>query len=328
MAEELRTEFAGLLGCASDHVALVPSASFGLSLAAANLGARGGRRILVLDRQFPSNVYPWRDLAAREGGEVLTVGARKGETLTEAVLAALEGRIGIVALPECHWADGRRLELARIGQAARAAGAALIIDGSQSIGALPFDLDAVRPDYLVTVSEKWLFGVPQVAYLYVDPAHHEGRPLDFNWVTRANAGDPAKIADLTDAYRPGARRVDAGARASFFTLPAALAGLRQVRAWSVDEIAATLRPLIDEIAERGQALGLDPVPPAERAPHFIGLRAPDGLPDGLARELEVDRVYVNLRGDAIRVAPHLFTSAADIDRLFAALARLLAPGAG
>src|SRR5690349_4041297 len=72
-SEVARALFAELIGADADGVALIPSASYGLSLAAANLTAGTGRRILLLEDQFPSNVYPWQDLAARTGGIIATV---------------------------------------------------------------------------------------------------------------------------------------------------------------------------------------------------------------------------------------------------------------
>jgi selenocysteine lyase/cysteine desulfurase len=75
-----RTLFGELIGVEADGVAIVPAASYGINLAAANLPVRTGQRIVVLAEQFPANVYPWRDLAERSGGEVLTVHGRRTTT--------------------------------------------------------------------------------------------------------------------------------------------------------------------------------------------------------------------------------------------------------
>ncbi len=97
--------------------------------------------------------------------------------------------------------------------------------------------------------------------------------------------------------------------------------LRQIDAWGVEEIAATLQPMIAEIAERAQALGFTPTPAGLRAPHMVGLRRADAS-DDLAARLARERVYVSVRDNAIRVAPHLYNEPRDIDALFAALGRL------
>ncbi|MCC2665230.1 MAG: aminotransferase class, partial [Geminicoccaceae bacterium] len=136
-SERARGLFAALLGATPDDVAIVPAASYGLALAAANLPLAPGLRILVLAEQFPSNVYAWRELAQRAGGAVLTVERPADGDWTGAVLAGLDERVAIAALPHCHWTDGGLLDLVAIGRRCRAVGSALVLDVTQSLGALP-----------------------------------------------------------------------------------------------------------------------------------------------------------------------------------------------
>ena len=147
-SERARALFAELLGARADDIALVPAASYGLAVAAANLPVGLGERILVLAEQFPSNVYTWRALAARRSAEVVTVERGGDGDWTRALLARLDERVAIVAVPHCHWIDGGLLDLAAIGARCRDVGSALVVDATQSLGALPLDLAAVRPDYL------------------------------------------------------------------------------------------------------------------------------------------------------------------------------------
>lgn len=321
--ERARALFADLLGAGANDIALVPAASYGLAVAAANLPLAQGQRILVLAEQFPSNVYTWRALAAERGGAIATVPRPADGDWTREVLARLDERVAITALPHCHWVDGGLLDLAAIGARCRAVGSALVVDVTQSLGALPLDLAAVRPDYLVCAGYKWLLGPYSLGYLYVAPARQDGRPLEHNWIARAGSEDFARLIDYQDAYQAGARRFDVGERSNFALVPASIVGLEQLLAWGTERIAATLAAMTADIAERAAELGLSAAPAHLRAGHYLGLRFPRGAPEGLLERLAAAQVYVSVRGDSLRVTPHLYNDQGDVDRLFDVLRAML-----
>jgi len=322
-SERARGLFAELVGATAEDIALVPSASYGLAIAAANLPFAEGRRILVLADQFPSNVYTWRELAAGTGGEVVTVARPADGDWTAAILARLDQRVAIAALPHCHWTDGGLIDLVAVGARCREVGSALVIDATQSLGALPLDLAAVRPDYLVCAGYKWLLGPYSLGYLYIAPRHQDGRPLEQNWIARAGSDDFARLIDYQDRYQPGARRFDMGERSNVALLPAGIAALEQLLRWGQAAIAGTLAARNAGIVERAAALGMRAIPVHLRAGHFVGLRLPGGAPAGLPERLAKEQVYVSLRGDSVRVTPHLYNNDADVDRLFGVLERAL-----
>ena len=211
LLEELRTLAARVMGTDSDAVALVPAASYGIATAAANLPLARGQTIVILHQQFPSNVYTWYELAKKTGGEVIVAQREPGMNWTEALLRAIDDRTAIVAVPQCHWTDGSKVDLERVGERVRAVGAGLVIDASQSLGASPLDLERIQPDFLVTVGYKWLLGPYGLGYLYVAPKWREsGVPLEQSWIARAGSDDFSKLVDHAGAYRPGSRRFDMG----------------------------------------------------------------------------------------------------------------------
>jgi selenocysteine lyase/cysteine desulfurase len=322
-SERARGLFAELLGAQADDIALVPAASYGLAIAAANLPFAEGRRILVLADQFPSNVYTWRELALRRGGEVVTIARPADGDWTTAILARLDQRVAITALPHCHWTDGGLIDLVAVGSRCREVGAALVIDATQSLGALPLDLAAVQPDYLVCAGYKWLLGPYSLGYLYVAPRHQDGRPLEQSWIARAGSDDFARLIDYQDRYQPGARRFDVGERSNFALLPVGIAALEQLLRWGQAAIAATLAARNAGIVERAARLGMRAIPAHLRAGHFLGLRFAGGVPARLPERLAEEKVYVSLRGDSVRVTPHLYNDDADVDRLFGVLERAL-----
>lgn len=320
-AERARALFAGIVGAAPDDIALIPSVSYGIGTAAANIAVAAGQRLLVLAEQFPSNVYPWRARADAAGAEVITVARPPGGDWTAAVLEHLDERVAVVAVPNCHWTDGSALNLEAIGMRCREVGAALVVDGSQSIGAMPFDVAAVQPDFLLSAAYKWLFGPYSMGFMYAAPHRQEGVPLEHNWITRRGSADFARLVDYTDEFEPGARRYDVGERSNFTLLPMVIAALELITEWRVDFIAGTLRSLTSQLAAKVQAAGFGVGPESHRAPHLIGLRRPGGLDPALASALAGAKVFVSLRGDSIRVSPHLYNTEDDLDRLLAVLDR-------
>ena len=313
-SEALRATFARLIGADADGVAFVPSVSYGAGVAAANL-PDDGRAVLVLAEDFPSDVYAWQ-LAGRR---VVTVPRPADDDWTAAILDRVDASVGVVAVPHVHWTDGGLVDLVRVGAAVREAGAALVVDATQSLGALPLDLAAVQPDFLVAAGYKWLLGPYSLGYLWVAPRHRAGVPLEANWINREASDDFARLVDYRDGYQPGARRYDVGERSNFVLVPMAQAALDQLLRWGVPEVAETAAALTAYLANGAEKLGLRTAPEHLRGPHLMGMRFPDGLPGGVAETLAAQRIYVSIRGDSVRVSPHVYNTTADCDRLLDAL---------
>lgn len=320
-AEELRGLFAQVVGAGgdADGVALVPSVSYGVGVAVANLPLSEGEEVVVLDEQFPSHVYPWRAAAARVGARLRTVERRPGRTWAEGVIEAVGPSTAVVAVPQVHWTDGSLVDLVAVGQAAREVEAALVVDVTQSLGAMPFDLAAIRPDFVVAAGYKWLLGPYSLGYLWVAPRWRQGTPIEFGWIVREGAEDFSRLVDYTDRLQAGARRFDVGERSNFVLIPMAEAALRQILSWGIPDIAGTVARLTGRIGELAAARGLEPTPPVGRGPHLLGIGIPGGLPRGLAAALAERGVFVSVRGDSIRISPHLYNDESDVERFFAAL---------
>jgi selenocysteine lyase/cysteine desulfurase len=322
-AGKLRGLFASLIGAPADAVALVPSVSYGIAVAARNVPVAVGDNIVVIDQEYPSNYYSWRRLAQERGAEIRTAVARDGVNFTDAVLSLIDRRTAVVAAANCHWTHGALLDLPRIGAAARRHDAALVVDASQSLGAYPFDIGEVQPDFLVTVGYKWLLGPYGLGYLYVAERWHDGIPLEESWLNRKDGDNFAGLVEYADAYEPGARRFNQGESAQFYLLPMALAALTQISQWTPQRIQRELSEWTAELATRVSMLGLQSVDPRQRVGHMIGLAATAALPSNLVDALARHGVYVAVRGNRIRVSPHLHNTAADLERLVTALKETL-----
>ena len=323
-SDALRTAFAELINARADDIAIVPAASYGVSTAARNLPLAGGQNVIVVEDQFPSNVYPWRERAREAGAVVRTVPRPSEGGWTRAVLNAIDGATAIVAIPHCHWTDGGLFDLERIGDRCRERGIALSLDVTQSLGVLPLDVQQIQPDFLICAAYKWLLGPYSTGCVYVARRwQRDGRPIEHNWIHRRNAEDFARLVNYQDEFEPGARRFDVGERSNFALVPAAEAGIRQLLEWGVDNVCETIEAMADDIIERVRPLGLTALPKGERAPHYLGLQMAGEPPPGLLPELAKRHVYVSVRGSSIRVTPHLYNTEADVDRLLQALEQVL-----
>lgn len=326
-SDRLRALFAEMVGAdEAGRVAILPSVSYGVAICARNLPVESGQNVIVAEEQFPSNVYAWRRLCAERGLELRTVGpgdgpfGGRGQRWNRNLLEAVDGRTAAVALAPVQWTDGTRFDLAAIGDRARDVGAALIVDGTQSVGALPFDVGRVRPDALICAAYKWLLGPYGLAVAYLGPRFDDGVPLEETWLGRAGSEDLAGLTDYTDRYGPGAVRYDVGERASPVLVPALVAALELLREWRPERIQEYCSRLTGELLSEAPELGFQVVEDRWRASHLFGLRLRGRVEPQELRERLSDRgVAVSVRGSALRVAPNVYNDEDDV----AALLRVL-----
>ena len=195
---------------------------------------------------------------------------------------ALTSDVAVAALPHVQWTSGGRLDLVRIGEACRKIGTALALDLTQSLGALPFSVSDVQPDFAVAASYKWLLGPYSIGLLYVAPKWQGGRPLEENWIQRANARDFSSLILYTENYDNGARRFDMGERSNFALLPAAVRAMKQLLEWDVARISETSGALNRRLGEAAAELGFSSPAEPLRAPHYLALRRKAAISSGTA----------------------------------------------
>ena len=304
-----------------NRVAIVPSVSYAMATVARNTPLAAGQTVVVVEEQFPSAVYTWRRACREAGATLRTVAApdtegSRGEAWNAALLDAIDDRTAAVVLPPLHWIDGLRFDLDAVGEGARTAGARLIVDGTQSVGAQPFDVTRTRPDALICAGYKWLTGPYAIGVAWYGPAFDGGVPLEENWITRRGSDRFNELVNYRDDYQPGAIRYDVGERSNFVLLPMLEAALEQVLEWGPETVATHTRELIAAAVPRLRNLGCRMDDDRWRAGHLFGVRLPAGVDiPQLGRDLRARQVSVSLRGGAVRIAPHLYNDAADFDAL-------------
>lgn len=324
----LRSRFARLIHADAERIAIVPAVSYGMAIAARHLLRDGvaepGMNVVVAADQFPSNVLVWRKRAARLGVEVRTVaapeGAGRGAGWSTRILESIDGATAAVAIGHVHWMDGTRFDLHAIGARAREVGAALAVDGTQSLGALPFDVAEIQPDLLVAAGYKWLLGPYALGLAYLGPRFDDAEPLEETWLGRSGSEEFRDLTRYEDRYRPGAARFDVGERSNFVLVPMLSEALAMLLEWRPERIQGYCAELISPLVDAAAELGYRVEDAAWRGAHMFGLRVPPGgdLPRLLERLAE-SRISVSVRGDSVRVSPHLYNGEDDIGALIEVL---------
>ncbi len=318
LVEETRGLIAGLINAGADDIAIVGSASYGIATACANVKIARGSRVLVLDGEHASLALGLARLAEEHGAVLETIKRPADNDFTAAVLAAIERPgappVSFAGLSPSHWSNGLAVDLTRVALALRKQKAIFLIDATQATGVTALDVQALRPDYMVMPTYKWLQGPYGLAFLYVAPKHQNGRPLEEHGANRSAYDSASTVPVETLPMLAGARRFDRGERDIFITIPMANAGLKVVTGWGQPNISERLRMLTDRLAGHLAELGLS-VPPRDlRVPHIVGLALPDGKRYGLVEAMAAEQIHVTLRVGLLRVSPGVYNDEADIDR--------------
>ena len=318
----LRAEFAKLINAAdADRIAIIPSASYGMATVTKNLKLEKGDNVIVAAGQFPSNYYPWQTVCADSGATLKIVSPEKdfedrGKVWNRKFLEAIDPRTRAVAIAHTHWADGTRFDLEAIRTRTREVGAILAIDGTQSVGALPFDVQEIQPDALVCAGYKWLLGPYSIGLAYYGEYFSNGKPIEENWIHRLDSENFTALVNYEPRYQPGALRYGVGEHSNFILVPMALKAIAQINRWGVANIQEYCQTITGQAiaAMREKGFLIEELP--YRGAHLFGIRHSRALdPEKVKEKLNKFRVHVSVRGDAVRVSPHVYNDADDLARL-------------
>ena len=314
-----------------ERIAIIPSVAYGMGVVARNLprkaGIRKGQRIVLVDGEFPSDVYAWERVSTELGLTVTVVpmpnAFPKGPLWNERLLEAIDADTALVVVPAVHWMYGIRFDLEAIGQRARAVGAWLAIDGTQSIGAMPFDLDAIQPDAVICAGYKWLMGPYSLGLAYYGPAFDDGIPLEESWANRVDSNQFHRLTDYQPAYRPKAYRYNVGESSHFIQMPMLETALTQLLNWQPERIQDYTKNLLADALPALESFGYG-VEPANgtvgRSHHLVALWLPDQAdPLTVAAGLQAKNVSVSARNRVLRIAPHIYNTPEDVDALVSVL---------
>ncbi|MGH2734547.1 MAG: aminotransferase class V-fold PLP-dependent enzyme [Actinomycetota bacterium] len=311
-AQDTRPLFGKLIGAAPESVALLTSLSEAAATVALSLSGTG--RVVVAEHEFRSNLWPWLTLRER-GFEVVRIPTVDGVVSTDAYVEAVTPGTRLVAISAVQSFNGYRVDLAPIAERAREVDARLFLNLTQMLGALTFDVEEIRPDYVAAHGYKWMLCPRGAAWLYVRPDRLESMtPLAPNWKSAADPHASYYGGDL-DLSR-SASRLDSSL--PWFSWVGAKAALQLLL--SLDRRAVEQRCLELAAAFRGGASERGFVcVPEEHPSHIVGLEIDD--PAALHERLERRNVVASVRGGGLRLGFHAFNDESDVEAGLDALGR-------
>ena len=320
----VKKRFSSIIDCKNhNRIAIIPSASYGLANVVNNISIKEKDEIILLDEQFPSNVYPWLNLKERSKAKLVFI--KRPDTLidsgkkwNEEILAAITNKTKVVTIGNIHWACGTLFDLIAIRKKTAEVGALLIIDGTQSIGALPLSIEKIQPDALICAGYKWLMGPYSIGVAYYGNYFDKGIPIEDNWINRRGSENFSGLINYNDKYGELASRYNVGEQSNFILLPMLLAGLNQIESWGVKNIQDYCKNLISEEIKKVNQKKYWIEKENYRANHLFGIKQLDNKVN-LIEKLKSKKISVSIRGDKIRVSPHVYNDKREIKKLFECL---------
>jgi selenocysteine lyase/cysteine desulfurase len=323
--EEVRGLFGKLLNSDPKDIAFAKNTSEGIGYVAEGFPWQEGDNVVTAAEEYPSNLYPWMNLASR-GVTLRTVPSRDGRILLDDIVSAIDNRTRLVTLSSVEYASGFRNDLGVIGQLCRERGIFFFVDAIQSLGVLPLDVQQTPIDALAADGHKWLLGPEGAGIFYlgrewVQRLHTVG----VGWNSVIGSHDFGKI-DFR--LKPHAGRWESGTLnvAGIHALGASLDFLLSL---GIGAIGERVLELTDYLCERGLRAGLG-VYSSRRAGEqsgIVSLLVPGEDPRALVRRCKTEGIIINHRAGRIRVSPHCYNTFAEIDRLVDSLVQPVA-GAG
>ena len=315
---QVRGRVAELLSVGPESIAFTKNTTTGLGLVAAGLDWETGDNIVGVDREFPSNIYPWMGLK-RKGVELRLYRPEQGRIDVKALVRLCDRRTRVLAISAVQFWSGFRTDLGALGTALRGRDTLLVVDAIHAVGALEVDLSKTPVDYLATGAHKWLLGPIGIGVVYLGP-----RMMDrMNPVTIGpeSVVRDREFFDYDLTFKPDARRFEEAAPnyPGILGMGAAVNLLLRAGPPLVEESVLRLADrLRDELPARGYELVLKPTLPSERS-GIVSFRHPRMVPAELHTRLRDAGVIIALRGDFLRASPHYYSSDEDLDRLLEAL---------
>ena len=306
-----------LIGARTSEVALATNTTFGINLAAFALPFKAGDVVLAPDLEFPSNIYPWMQLAARRGVEFRRITCPDGVLEPELVRRALEDdRVRALTVSWVGFASGARVDLAALGALCRERGIYFVVDAIQGLGAATLDVSKFHVDVLACGAQKWLLSPWGTGFVYVrDALVRQLEPHDVSWMAVKGSDDFSRLLDYDFTWREDARRFE------FITLPFQdFAGMNASLELFLEvgpaEAAARVATLADTVVRfASECDGVTLVTPRDRAKRagIVSLRPPGDAVAASAR-LKAAGVSHSLREGAIRLSPHFYNTEDEVRR--------------
>lgn len=324
-AIDVKKKFAKLINCIDyEQIAIMPSVSYGMATVVKNIHRKGiskhKTKIVLVGEEFPSDVYAWQELAAENPQlSIKTIHApqelnNRGQNWNSELLEALQQETLLVCISPTHWADGTLFDLEKIKDKCVENDILFIIDATQHLGAYAFDIQKIKPDFLVAATYKWLLGPYGTTLAYFGKYFDDGFPLEQTWIGRKNSQDFKNLINYQSDYQEGAFRYNMGEFSNFINLPMIEKALDLLIEWQPAEIQNYAKNLGEPYFERLRNADYWIENEEFRAAHLFGIRLPENLKiETVQKALSEQKVFVSYRGNAIRLSVNVWNNEADME---------------
>ena len=313
-----RASIARLIHADAAEVALATNTSTGLNLAAWTLPLGPGDIVIIPDREFPANVYPWMAAAAARGFTLQQIPCRNGLLDEDALLDALDRPgVRVLSVSWVGFATGVVADLERLGAACRARRIRFVVDAIQGLGALTLDVRRANIDILACGAQKWLLSPWGSGFTWMRrELVRELAPQPVSWLAVAGSDDFSRLLEYDMTWRDDARRFEQ------ITLPfqdfaGMVASLDLLHELGPAIVAAHIHARATEILDGAAKLGIPLVTPRERHAGIACIRPADAT--ATSQRLNAARVAHSVREGTIRLSPHCYTTARDVELALDAL---------
>jgi selenocysteine lyase/cysteine desulfurase len=323
LPEKVQKLFSQLVNIADyQRVAVISAASYGMAIVANNIhhlpNLSQKKHIIQIQDEFPNNVYAFDRVCQMHNLTYKTIAKpdvleHRGKLWNEHILEGITTETAMVVMPHIHWIYGVKFDLETISKRCKEVGALLIIDGTQSVGVLDFDVEKIQPDALICAGYKWLLGPYSIGLAYFGEFFDEGVPVEESWMHRAESDNFAQLIRYERAYRPKAQRYNMGEHSNFILMPMFEDALIQLLTWGVENIqnythSITLKPI-----KVLQELGCWLEDEAYRVNHLLGIILPKEIDNqAFTDKLMANKIFISNRGVAIRVSQNVYNTEDDL----------------
>jgi cysteine desulfurase/selenocysteine lyase len=323
LPNRIRTSIAQIIGAKPEEIAVTSGASSGAIAVAHGLQWKPGDEVITAKSEFPLQYTTWKPMEQREGIKLKIVGPRERFITADDLIAAMTPRTRLVSVSHVRYNDGSLLDAAKLAKACHAQGALLLLDVSQSCGAVPMNVNDLGADFLIGAGYKWLLGPFGTGFFWVKQEHLAMvRPDAYYWMAVEGSDNFAALNFADPKPAGNAKRWDSAEWASYFNFN--LVGMDTSVSFAAqagaETVAAHNRKLIELLFERlpkDRCVIASPLDAAQRGPYgCFAARSPEKTAE-LYNQLRKENVIVSLRDGNIRVSPYLYNTEQDIDRLIA-----------
>lgn len=317
--ESCRRLLAALINARQEQIAFMRNTSDALSTVANGLKWNAGENIVTFQNEFPSNIYAWRRIRDTESVELRLCPERNGRIDLDEFISLIDEKTRVVAISAVQYASGFRANLRKIGEAARAVDALLVVDAIQAAGVVPLDVETDLIDAAAGGSHKWLMAPETVAYIYLsDRARARIQPTLVGWIS---VEEPEDYSNFEQAFKPDALAWETGTfvAAYFYALEATLKMFTELGVAEINKYLLGLGDFLCKSLDKEKYELISSRLESEISP-IICIRNREGIEAmGLYKHLQRQNIIVAPRGDRLRISPHIYNTRADIEKLIAAL---------